>query len=225
MISNFEKAYMRIISEMNDMSWMPTRVRNKFATMNTEIDGMTIRIDGLDDNDYHNDMYKPYDDLEYMDKFYDIDTIGPEKIEEIHNKLFAYKDIVLEAYLDEPDFMKIQVNALVDGSSIEVLLDTDWEKVVDNSKNREILFHAKDRNEFEKILSRHKVTDFSNHYKFIKIDGISNVEVDGDEIDEDDFMEQYPELYNKIMNLNPTKGKNVVFGFDPDVFLYTFRTV
>ena len=209
MTSKFEKAYMRIISEMNMVDSVD---KNKYA-------GMNVQIDGLDENDYHSD--KPHDDLEYMDKLYDND---PAKVEEMHDKLFAYKDIVLDAYFDKPDIVKIQVNALVDGSSIKVLAYCNWEKVVDNSKNREIFVNAKDQNEFEKILSRHKAIDFSNHYKFIKIDRISYVEVDDEEIDIDDFMEQYPELYNKIMNLNPTKGKNVVFGYDTDL-CYTFRTL
>ena len=195
MFSKFEKAYMRIISEMNMVDPVDT---NKSA-------GMNIEIDGLVDNDYYSDGYRECTDYSYMDKFYD-----ESEVYDAHDKLFSYKGIILDANFDEPDYMKINVTASVDGSSINVLAYTDWEKVVDNSKNREILF---------------KVTDFVNQYKFIKIDGIHAVEVDGEEIDVDAFAEQYPELNNQIMNFNPTQGKNVVFGWDLDSNYLTFRTV
>lgn len=210
MFSKFEKAYMRIISEMNMVDPVDT---NKSA-------GMNIEIDGLADNDYYSDGYRECTDYSYMDKFYD-----ESEVYDAHDELFSYKDIILDANFDEPDYMKINVTASVDGSSINVLAYTDWEKVVDNSKNREILFNAKDRNAFEKMFRRHKVTDFVNQYKFIKIDGIHAVEVDGEEMDVDAFAEQYPELNNQIMNFNPTQGKNAVFGWDLDENYLTFRTV
>lgn len=201
---------MRIISEMNMVDPVDT---NKSA-------GMNVEIDGLVDNDYYSDGYRECTDYSYMDKFYD-----ESEVYDAHDKLFSYKGIILDANFDEPDYMKINVTASVDGSSINVLAYTDWEKVVDNSKNREILFNAKDSNAFEKMFRRHKVTDFVNQYKFIKIDGIHAVEVDGEEIDVDAFAEQYPELNNQIMNFNPTQGKNAVFGWDLDSNYLTFRTV
>ena len=208
MISKFEQTYMRIISEMN-------------MTDSINTNNIKIKIDGLDDNDYYSDGYRQCDDYSYMDNFYD-----ESEIYDIHDDMFLYKGIILDANFDEPDYMKININATVDGSSINVLAYTAWEKIVDNSKNREFLFNAKSRKEFEKIFYSHKVIDFVNQYKFIKIDGIHAVEIDGEDVKVKDFINQYPELYNQIMGIDPTEGKNVVFGWDqtPAACL-TFRTV
>ena len=86
--------------------------------------------------------------------------------------------------------------------------------------------HIESRKAFEKIFYSHKVIDFVNQYKFIKIDGIHSVEIDGEDIKVKDFANQYPELYNQILGIDPTEGKNVVFGWDqtPAACL-TFRTV
>lgn len=77
MFSKFEKAYMRIISEMNMVDPVDT---NKSA-------GMNIEIDGLVDNDYYSDGYRECTDYSYMDKFYDESEVYDAMISYFHIKV------------------------------------------------------------------------------------------------------------------------------------------
>lgn len=217
MISKFEKAYMKIISEMS----MSPADAPADASANVNPSKVRVEInDNIEDNEYYSDGDRQCNDYDVMGEFYD-----EEQVYEAHDEMFSYKDIILDAYFDEPDYMYFEVNMTDKDLKVNILATAEWEKAVDNSKNRENLFNAPNRATFKRRFYKHDVIDFVDQYKFVKFDNIETVKVNDEEIDIDEFEEQYPELYNQFMNIDPTKGKNAVFGWSVRTGYLTFRTV